>query len=340
MPRLDNRSTLAAHLALCPDPSGIETAYLTLKATYELTQGEPRPAARQLALFPADVYFGDASRSSLRAASDLGLGKPSTDVILLGRAVSPVRTAVMDVGLAVGPVARVLRVFGDRCWRRAGGDWIMSDPEPFERMPLMWERAFGGAAPRPEGVPPVRDERNPVGCGFLAEDDEPWDGQPLPNLEDPAALMAAPHDRPPPACFGPVAPSWLARRRLAGTYDEAWRSRRAPYLPLDFDPAYFQLAPAGQVAARALEGGEAVHLRGCVAGGELSFRLPRPEIVARWDFEGGLLDCAPRLGSVFLEPDYARLQMVWWAALRVDRRAARLARASITCAEFAPAAGA
>ena len=38
-----------------------------------------------------------------------------------------------------------------------------------------------------------------------------------------------------------MAPHWLPRRAWAGTYDDAWRISRAPYLPADFDARFFQL---------------------------------------------------------------------------------------------------
>ena len=46
-------------------------------------------------------------------------------------------------------------------------------------------------------------------------------GLPVPNLEDPAAPLQQIGQTPAPACFAPIAPSWLPRRSYAGTYDEA-----------------------------------------------------------------------------------------------------------------------
>ncbi|WP_432786274.1 hypothetical protein AAEX37_01173 [Oligella sp. MSHR50489EDL] len=49
-----------------------------------------------------------------------------------------------------------------------------------------------------------------------------------------------------PAGFGFVSRAAKTRRALAGTYDEAWLTHRSPYLPKDFDFAYWNGAPTGQ----------------------------------------------------------------------------------------------
>jgi len=50
----------------------------------------------------------------------------------------------IDVAFRVGPMTKAVRVFGDRRWRRGVSDLGPSSPEPFDRIPLVYERAFGG----------------------------------------------------------------------------------------------------------------------------------------------------------------------------------------------------
>jgi hypothetical protein len=53
------------------------------------------------------------------------------------------------------------------------------------------------------------------------------------------------------AGFGALNKAWAPRLALAGTYDDAWLSQRHPYLPKDFDFAYWNGAPVDQQIARA-----------------------------------------------------------------------------------------
>jgi hypothetical protein len=227
------------------DPAGVECAYAAVKASFDLSSGVPRLAVRQAGFLAGDVHWGDPAATSLHAAADLTHLKPATDVLLLGRAVAaggPVEA--MDVSLRVGPVSRRLRVFGNRRWMREGDEWVISRPEPFARMPLCGSWPLAGMPAGAGGVPEV-EARNPVGRGLVGADEGDIAGRPLPNIEDPEQLIARPADRPAPAGLAPIPPAWQPRRGWAGTYDAAWQARRAPYLPLDFDPRFFNVAPPG-----------------------------------------------------------------------------------------------
>lgn len=328
MLQVDNQTPFAASLSVFPDPEGVETAYAVVKAAFRLGEAEPQPIVPALPLLATDVFWGDPATTSLRAAGEFALLKPATDVLLVGRAIAPRSgTRVAEVHLQVGPVQRTVRVFGDRHWRRSGGGWRASDPAEWDRMPLRWELAFGGVGqPASEGEPPEFEARNPVGRGFLGRKQSPQEGQPLPNLEDPAHPITDPHDRPPPCGLGPIPPTWQPRRGFAGTYDEAWTRQRAPYLPGDFDTRFFQVAPPGLIAPGFLQGGEPVLLAGVTAGGPVRFTLPDPGLQACWHVGGGVQAAPLSLETVMLEPDLGRLQLLWRTALRVDKRLAQVAR--------------
>lgn len=332
-----NRTPLAATLAVFPNPAGIECAYAAVKATYDLSSGTPVLAKRQTQFLAADVYWGEPATTSLRAAADVTLLKPATDIMVLGRAIAPRPAHVMDVALRVGPLARSLRVFGNRTWIKRGRSWGISDPQPFERLALKWEHAFGGVGRIVDGKPPEHEPRNPAGVGFVASYDDDLDGKPLPNIEDPAQLIETPKDRPAPAGWAPVAPVWMPRRSYAGTYDDAWQASRAPFLPKDFDPRFFNVAAPGLATSGYLQGGEDVQLDGCTAGGALRCTLPAPRIELAWHFDGRDVDAEPKLDTVLIEPDQARLQMVWRALLVVDKRLTRLRDVTVSCADYAVA---
>jgi len=322
-----NQSPFTAALSVFPDPQGVETAYAIVKATFELGAEEPKPAEKQLPLLASDVFWGDPVQTSLRAAGDFALLKPATDVLLVGRAIAQAaNTRMADVRLRVGPVSKTVRVFGDRVWEGAGNKLRPSAPQPWERMPLRWELAYGGVCPSGAGE---YEARNPVGRGFAGKDGSALKGLPVPNLEDPAMPIGTSTDRPAPACFGPIAPTWMPRRAHAGTYDAAWTAKRAPYLPLDFDPRYFQLAPSGLIAPGFLQGGEPVELVGFSMGEPIRFELPQCELEIEFDFDGAEVPRPAHLEMILFEPDAGRFQMLWRAGLAVDKKLLKLKQVNV-----------
>ena len=324
MLQLANDTGLAATLFAAPDPGGIDSLYTVVKGTFALDRldawGMPALAAEQVPPVLADEHHGEPLASSVRAPSDVALVKPATDVLLMGSAYAPAGRPVtwMDVTLTAGPMVKTVRVFGDRVWRD-GATVSATAPAPFKRMPLVWERAYGGtdqAAGEPRGEP-----RNPVGAGFRAPDGEKrLAGLPLPNLEDPGEPVLDWKDAPPPAAFAPVAPHWLPRRSFAGTYDEAWQSGRAPYLPTDFDPRFFQLAPPGLVAPGYFQGGETVEVTGATPEGRLRFRLPALAVQVEYALNGGTETPPVHLDTVLIEPDERRVVLVWRTVLACDKK--------------------
>lgn len=335
MLQLANETPFSASLSVFPDMAGVESAYAVVKATFLFGPEGPELAEKQTPLLAADVFWGEPGQTSLRAAGEFALLKPATDILLVGRAIAPgPDTRVADVNLRVGPVSRAVRVFGDRHWEKSDGQWRPSAPQPWERMPLRWELAYGGIAPPDSKGIQEHESRNPIGRGFVAHDTAPSEDQPLPNLEDPQALLSEPNDRPPPACFAAVAPTWMPRKGYAGTYDEAWVRKRAPYLPLDFDARFFQLAPPGLVSPGFLQGGEDVVLSGFNRGSPLHFALPRCSLAVEFDFDGALLPKPPQLEMVLFEPDAGRFQMLWRAGLAVDKKLLKLSHVTVRCPEY------
>jgi hypothetical protein len=149
-------------------------------------------------------------------------------------------------------------------------------------------------------------------------------GQALPNLDDPRHPLKSFGDRPPPAAFGFVAPAWQPRRAFAGTYDDAWRQVRAPFLPDDFDRRFSNAAGQDLIFEHGLRGGEPLALDGVSPDGPLRLAIPtlRPRVEVRW---AGARERPPAcLETVLLEPDQRRLSLTWRASLRCDKRALRI----------------
>lgn len=332
--QVDNRTPFAAERGWVRDRNGAEVWLVALKCTFDiLPDGVTVVSDEQPPVLRVPEYYGEPGKSSIKHESDLVLTKTTTDIIMLGHAHAPTGQAVtqMSVGFRVGPVQKVLRVFGDRIWDTMGP----SEPRPFVRMPLVYERAYGGVDQR--STNPQRDWewRNPAGMGF-AISRENVTGRALPNIEYPNECIRSWSDRPPPAAFGPISSHWQPRARYAGTYDDRWMQTRQPLLPEDFDDRYFQCVPPDQQAPAFLHGGEPVVLRGVTTYGELRFSLPRVFPSFETHFLDGTRQTHPerRLHSIILEPDYPRLSLVWHSALpchvnvhKLDRTLIRLKEA-------------
>jgi hypothetical protein len=200
-------------------------------------------------------------------------------------------------------------------------------------MPLIWERAFGGRHIQGDAV--ISEDRNPVGIGFAPlspatdskEQPRPnLEGQPLPNLENLEEPLKQPGDSPTPACLAPIAPAWLPRRAFAGTYDEEWQRGRAPYLPDDFDPRFFQCAAPEFVFDRYLTGGESVDVAGVSPEGPIAFTVPDSRLIVEVTVAGTSHHPRLDLETVSIEPDDNRVCLTWRATLPCNRQALRVQR--------------
>ncbi|HZE90450.1 MAG TPA: DUF2169 domain-containing protein [Rhizobacter sp.] len=224
----------------------------------------------------AGVFWGDPIASSYKFEPECAFFKPATDVALIGHACAPrPGTTELQVGLRIGPLQKVVRVTGDRVMSRSMGSWSISPARPFEQIPLIYEKAFGGwdrhdADPLQHRFEP----RNPVGTGFRRSSGSSSDDLVMPNIEDPSQLFTQIGDTPVPAGFGFTSPSWQPRAAYAGTYDAAWDSSRRPLLPKDFDSRFFNAASPGLLAPGFLAGDEAVMVGNASVRGKLTFKLP------------------------------------------------------------------
>jgi hypothetical protein len=328
MLQLANHTRHAATMFAAPDPHGIDSLYAIVKGTFALDRldasGVPAVADEQVPPVLADEHYGEPGVSSIRVPSDVSLIKPGTDVLMVGTAYAAGGRAVqwMDVSLTAGPLHSIVRVFGNRTWR-AGAATSATAPEPFVQMPLVWERAFGGVD---TAKGELRGEaRNPVGTGFRAPDGEkPLDGMALPNLEDPHDPITSWKHTPAPAAFAPIAAHWQPRLSHAGTYDDAWQGSLAPYLPADFDPRFFQLAPPPLAAPGYFRGGEIIDITGATPAGRLAFRLPTLPLEIEYRLDNATESRPVSLDTILIEPDAARVILVWRAVLACDKKLLRV----------------
>jgi hypothetical protein len=323
--QLSNTSPFAARIFGLPDQEGVDTMYVVVKATFRLVSGgvvieedEPKPVVL------ADEYWGEPGESSLKYASEVHLLKQGTDVMVVGQACAPGDKPVTHVDVSVGIADRMkhARVQGDRYWTEGLGGMRPSKPKPFVRMPVVYERAYGGRHVLDvEKGTLVEEPRNPVGCGFLGKrSGKQLLGHPVPSVEDLQRPIGLLGERSVPVGFGAIAPWWEPRRSRVGTYDEAWKETQAPYLPRDFDARFFNVATEELVVPRGLVGGEAVAVLGFHPQGMLRFDLPRCELAITATVAGQRVGLLAKIETVVLEPTDQRFAMSWRAALPVDKK--------------------
>lgn len=316
---LVNETPFRAERVALLDVNGRDLLVVIVKGTFRLNGPHaPLVADIQVPIQIADVFNGEPGKSSVHYESDLCPRKPGTDIVLIGHAYPPRgRMPLVDVNLAVGPIRKSCRVFGDRTWKKDLMSRIgISAPQPFERMPLVYERAFGGQdQSAPNGEHHEQETRNPVGTGLVAKKSAAdLSTVALPNIEDPARLISSRDDRPSPAGFGFIGRHWQPRLAYAGTYDEAWLKNRSPQLPVDFNERYHNGAHPDLVFQGRFTGGERVELQNGSPEGRLGFPLPRAAleiIVVTSTLERTVLQ--PVVDTLVLEPDEKRMTMVWRA---------------------------
>jgi hypothetical protein len=325
-----NQTPFAAGYAFVRDRDGAEVWIVAVKATFLIDpNGATREAVAQEPVHQAPVFRGDPKNSSLMYDSDFYLNKPTTDVLLNGHAYAPNGRPVkqLDATMKVADIAKTLRVHGDRRFRQGLPGLIASEPEPFVKIPLVYERAYGGADPKTASADrPKFEPRNPAGVGFAPAPD-----QLAPNIEEAKGPLGGLFRGGAPAGFGPIASHWQPRVKHGGTYDEAWQKERLPLVPNDFDDRFYLSAPEDQQPKSHLKGGEPVELINLTTKGTLKFTLPRVALGFETVFSTGERERhRGDLHTVILEPDVPRVLMVWQTHLRCHPKILKLDRTVVT----------
>jgi len=247
-----------------------------VKGTFDIRPEESAVAASdQIPMGYGDELYDPDSGGSVKFESDMAPFKPRADVVLVGHAHARGQQQVnaLDVSLRVGPLTKKLRVTGNRQWKWIGRLLPVSatQPELFTKMPIVYEKAFGGIDAEGGGF----CRENLSGQGFITKKLKKLvAGVPLPNIEDPDNLISSWKDRPFPAGFGFFGRAWHPRQQHIGTYDDVWRKERSPRPPLDFSFEYHNAAHPDLQSREYLKGDEKVELINLTPAGRLSFRLP------------------------------------------------------------------
>jgi hypothetical protein len=266
-----------AVLDLASTPELGPFAYLLVKRSFEIDSdrcrlAEPEPLLHDLR--------SEEAPPRLPVGSDFWPVKQATDVVVQGAAWAPPGTQVRhaEVSVQVGGLVKRVAVFGRREVRWDLEDRpLIGEPDPFHRVPLTWDNAYGGldwrVRARDADDPWVADllqadhpgmyPRNPFGKGYLVVPGE-VPGLLMPQLEDPDDLLDAGRlvlgnprrwcRQPLPSCldwlhpvafprcalFAPGADAWFA-----GPEDERMPEVQRGLLPPGYRQLMEQRGPAG-----------------------------------------------------------------------------------------------
>ncbi|MFO0610936.1 MAG: DUF2169 domain-containing protein [Polyangiaceae bacterium] len=269
-----------------------------VKAAFTLEQDAPMRLAAPAPLIVRDVTRGNAPLAAARRAAELALYLRRAEISLDATAFAPRGQTVehMKVRLAVARgdrmlLSKELRVVGDR----TSVDGEVPRPLPFSKMPIVYERAFGGHG----------NADNPVGVGA-----EGGGRITMPNVIG-SDTPGAP--RIEPCGFGPIAASWPVRRAKLGAFprmeaeEAVWAA-----MPDAFDETFFQAAPLDQQVDDLLPSDMLAFVGMHPDLPTLRVAIPHVRGIAIAEAENGRRVQIPtRLDMVFVEPHAMRAELVF-----------------------------
>jgi len=305
---------------------------LVAKATFRIAEGGRAELDTQE---PIPLYDGDeATEVGVRPRDDLPRHDPAFEVLLLGAAYGPEGRAVAErrVSLSVGAHRRELLVVGDRSWTSRTS---ISAPVPFARMPMTFDRTFGGSCDvlvDDGAVATVVHPPNRHGRGF---DPEPaaralgdllkspngypqWNRErPLPNLEDPAGRIARYEDAPDAVCWSALPMDTLLHLQrgvvlpVGNASTPADEAQFASMLGTTWmKDGFFHRAHPDWVLD-VPPAGVAIEMDGVSPGGPIRFGLPALSVIADFTFGDvvGKRVLAPQM--LVLLPEEKRFYLVY-----------------------------
>jgi hypothetical protein len=301
------------------DPTGRRVVVAIIKATFEIDRAgrlvladEPSPVR------VADVLLDpDRPQGSIKYPTDVCVEKRGTDVIVVGSAVAKQPVTHADVIVRAAGIDAPLVVHGERRFYRGVRGIAIGPAAPFEVMPIVYERAYGGANEELSEI----EERNPAGVGAARTD---LVDQPAPQIEHPARPHRTASDAHPPMGYGATRPHWLPRRTFAGTFDAAWQKDRMPLLPLDYDARFENAAHPSLQIQDPVQPGAPFAVLGMNEAGLLKFELPDLRLVVHGVRDGGRETVRPAVDTVLVEPSRARVELTARATFAMGRGATSL----------------
>lgn len=328
-----NETKVKAGWTLGFEPDGRELLVVVIKATFQIPKNGDKPelAEEQVPLTEADEFTGEPGFSATLYETDYAHRKPFCDVLLNGSAYAPGGrpTKSVRVTMRVGRMSKSFNVVGDRIWDRNILSVTPKPHRPFVRMPISYDRAYGGADKHPDKPEKIKTyTKNPIGVGYHPySSGKHLKGKPLPNTEELGKKIKSNNGKYLPMSFGPLGRNFASRVVYAGTYDQNWLDNVIPFWPNDFDYRYFQAAPPDQQIPYP-KGDEPVILQNLSPEGLIKFQIPQvfmPVIFIPYRSEDIIKEAI--IDTVLIEPENNRFMLTWRVSLPLRKNCFELQQA-------------
>ncbi len=154
------------------DKAGHEWIVVVVKGTFDFPAtpgGLVQKSAEQVPLVMADTQTGEPGYSATLWETDFAFRKPRCDIVANGCAYAPNGRPAerVPVGIKVGNWSKLFEVVGHREWRSIGPVFTATSPQPFLKLPISYDVAWGGVDRLdPEDKLPASYKYNPVGTGW------------------------------------------------------------------------------------------------------------------------------------------------------------------------------
>jgi hypothetical protein len=243
-------------------------------------------------------------------------GRESVTIIAKG-------TFSLALGCEPEPVDAAERLpiaMADEHWGEPGTSAVKYEAELAPEKPFA-DLVLLGHAYEPRGRPTKKATLSfrvgRFGATATVSSSEAMDAIPLHFLERPTGGVPWLRTARPKSGFGFYPKQCEPRVAYAGTYDEKWQDERAPFLPDDFDPRFFQVGFPELICDSYLRGGERIEIRGAAPGRPIETVVPRwtIEVDAYLEREQRKFDA--NLDTLVALPDQRKLALIWRALVPI-----------------------
>ncbi|AUJ70078.1 DUF2169 family type VI secretion system accessory protein [Pseudoalteromonas sp. NC201] len=240
----------------------------------------PDPTGAPVVL--ADDFDGEGLEACLTAVSEVQPYKTGFEVYGELTCFPPTdkQARVIEVGLKLGCndrvfVDKLLRVTGERVWKRSLFGPVASDPQVLSSCVLNYQLAYGGTSPSDEEQVSTQ---NPLGRGYKLKNKEAK-GQPLPQVEYANQVLKKPSHDTAVASFAAIPPFWSPRVDKLPEVDESQAlAGKFPFKEV-VPAAHYQVAPQDQQTPNPFSDGWWIEMMGLTPdlpyGQSLKLALPR-----------------------------------------------------------------
>lgn len=237
--------------------------------------------------------------------------RKGVDLMILGHAYAPNGKPVESLSMTIKVGEKFLRrilVIGDRVWEGDINHLKPSRPKPFLKIPLSYQRAYGGKSLGEAGL--MAFPANGEGRGFYLTAEQAL-GNPLPNLEDPENPIQSWKDQPNPVGTGPYPASGSLRlmNSIELTKDPTKEQIKHPsdIKIKRIKPEFFNNAHPSMIIYEPIQTGDVVEVSHLTPEGPFRFNLPDLSMHAHVQLENRHFLFPSHLESIVILGDERRV---------------------------------